>query len=83
MTLSPAQIKATSRVIDLNDSIPDITANYIHDSEHFQLPSDIFESLIFQAINDLIDEFAQHPEQYLKSHHQTAIDCIAHQYLNS
>lgn len=73
----------TSRIVDLSDSLPDITANLIQDSEHFQLPSDIFEDLIYQALNDLIDDFAQNPAYYLKPPHETAITCIANNYLNS
>lgn len=84
MTLSTiTKIQIVSRIIDLTDSIPDITANLIHDSEHFQLPSDIFEKLVFQALNDLIDEFAQNPDRYLKPHHRSEIDRIAHEYLES
>ncbi|NJO99010.1 MAG: hypothetical protein HC764_25945 [Pleurocapsa sp. CRU_1_2] len=72
------------RTIDLSDAIPDITANIILDSaEHYQLPSDIFEDVILQAVNDVIDDFAQNPDHYLKPHHYSAINCIADEYLNS
>ena len=85
MTLSTSSQVSTPKIpiIDLTDSITDITANLIHDSEHHQLPSDIFEKLVFQALNDLIDEFAQNPARYLKPHHQSEIDRIAEQYLES
>jgi hypothetical protein len=47
---------ANVRVIDVTDCIPDITANLIAASpEHSDLPSGIFESLVFEALNDLID----------------------------
>lgn len=69
--------------VDLTNAIPDIAASLIHDSEHSQLPSDIFEKLVFQALNDLVDDFAQDPAKYLKPHHETAIDLIAHEYLGS
>lgn len=69
--------------IDLTDCIPDIAANYVHDSEHFQLPSDIFEALIYKAVNELIDDFAQNPANYLKPCHETEFDSIANNYLNS
>ncbi len=39
------------------DSLADITDNIIQDSEHYLLPSDIFEKAILEAINDLIDDF--------------------------
>ena len=69
--------------IDLTDCIRDIAANYVHDSEHFQLPSDIFENLVFQALNELIDDFSQNPENYLKPCHETEFDSIANNYVNS
>ena len=83
MTFSLAQTEIVTRVIDLTDSLPDITASVIHDSEHHQLPSDIFEDTLFRALNDLIDDFAQNPSQYLKPHHQRQLDNIAHKYLDS
>ena len=55
--MNSSTIKDYPHIIDLTDSLPDITANIIHDSEHYQLPSDIFEDLVFQALNDLIDDF--------------------------
>lgn len=70
------------RIIDVTDSVPDITANLIHDSEHYLLPPDIFENIVFEALNELIDDFAQNPESYIKPHHQTQIDRTAQQYLN-
>ena len=83
MTLSISRTKATTRIIDLTDSLPDITANLMVDSEHDQLPSDIFEDALFSALNDLIDNFAMNPNQYLKPHHQSAIERVADDYLNS
>ena len=70
-------------VVDLSDAIADITANIIYDSEYSQLPSDIFESAVMEAINDLIDDFALNPDSYLKSKHLKRIDAIADEYLNS
>ena len=70
------------RIIDLTDSIPDITANLIHDSQHHQLPSELFENAVFEALNDLIDDFASDPDKYLKPHHQTLLDRTAELYLN-
>ena len=64
-------------------AIPDITANIIYDSEHFQLPSDIFENAVYEALNDLIDDFAENPQKYLKASHESKIDHIANNYLAS
>jgi len=70
--------------IDVNDCLGDITANYITDStEHYQLPSDIFENVVFEAMNDLVDDFAQDPDRFLKTCHTQQIDRIAQTYLNS
>ena len=69
--------------IDLSDAIADITANIIHNSEHFQLPSEIFEKAVIRAINDLVDDFAINPNKYLKRKHLKQINEIAHHYLNS
>ncbi len=76
MTQSLSTTK-TNYKLDLSDSVPDITANLIHDSRFNQLPSDIFESVIFQALNELIDDFALHPDKYLKPKHYSQIDAIA------
>ena len=42
---------AKVRIINVTDCIPDIASNYIHDSEHYQIPSEIFEDLILEALN--------------------------------
>ena len=68
-------------IIDLTDCVVDTTANIIYDSEYSQLPSDIFENTIFEALNDLIDDFAINPDRYLKLKHQQRIDRIAREYL--
>ena len=81
MTLSIARTQVISRIIDLTDSLADITANIIHDSEHHQLPFNLFEDAILEAINDLIDDFAINPDKYLKPKHKQKIDNIAAEYL--
>jgi len=88
MTISTSQPQATvskvnPRIIDLTDSIPDVTSNLIVDSEHYQLPPDIFENALYEALNDLIDDFAQNPNRYLKPKHYARIDAVAHEYINS
>ena len=83
MTLSISQAKVTPRIIDLTDAVPDIAANLIYGSEYHHLPSDIFEALIVQLINDLVDDLASDPQKYLKPQHQTQIERITQDYLNS
>jgi hypothetical protein len=74
---------AKVRAIDLTDCLADITSNIISaSSEHYLLPSDIFEDAVLTALNELIDDFAIDPAKYLKPHHQAEIDRIAHDYLN-
>ena len=70
-------------VIDLSDSIADITENIIDDLEYSHLPSDIFEKSVLKAINDLVDDFAIDPHKYLQPKHFKQIDAIAREYLNS
>ena len=67
----------------MTESVRDIAANLIYGGEYHHLPSDIFEQLIIELINDLVDDLASDPQKYLKPHHETKIDRIAHQYLNS
>ena len=81
MTLSISRTQVISRIIDLTDSLPDLTANIIKDSEHHQLPSSLFEDTILEAINDLIDNFAINPDKYLEAKHKQQIDNIAAEYL--
>ena len=81
MNQATLQTQTTDYQIDLTDSLADITANIIHDSEHYLLPSDIFEDAVLGAINDLIDDFANCPDRYLKPKHLKQIDSIAAKYL--
>ena len=81
MTLSIARTQVISCIIDLTDSLPDITGNIIHDSEHHRLPSNLFEDAILEAINDLIDDFAINPHKYLEPKHKQQIENIAAEYL--
>lgn len=74
---------STNRTIDLSQSLADITSNLIHDSEHHLLPSDLFENVLFEVIEDLIDDFALNPNQYLQPKHHDQINQIAEEYLNS
>lgn len=83
MTLSISQAKVTPRIIDLTDAVPDIAANLIYGGQYHQLPSDIFEQLIIELINDLVDDLASDPQKYLKPQHQTQIERITQDYLNS
>ena len=55
-------------IIDLTDCVADTTSN-------------IFENVVFEALNDLIDDFAINPDKYLKPKHKQQIDAIASQYL--
>lgn len=83
MSLSVAQTKVTPRQIDLTDSVPDIAANLIYGGQYHQLPSDIFEAFVIELINDFIDDLASDPQKYLQPHHETELDRIAQDYLNS
>lgn len=70
--------------IDVSECIGDITSNHIANStEHYQLPAHIFENAVFEALNDLVDDFAQDPDRFLNNRHTQQIDSIAQDYLNS
>ena len=83
VTLSTTQAKTIDRIIDLNDSLADIAANLIYGGQYHDLPSDIFEELVLKVINDQLNDLAADPQKYLQPHHETELDRIAHQYLNS
>ena len=57
MERATLQTQTPCHQIDLSECLTEITANIIHDSEHYLLPSDIFEKAVLEAINDLIDDF--------------------------
>lgn len=68
--------------IDLCDAIPDMAANLIHNSSFHNLPPDIFEQLVFEALEELIERFSIDPKCYLLPKHQEKIDQIAYDYLD-
>ena len=82
LSISPTQ-KTAPLIIDLTDAIGDIAANLIYGGQYHHLPSDIFEQLIVELINDTFDDLASDPQKYLKPDHEIQIDRIAQQYLNS
>ena len=71
-------------IIDASEFLDDVTTNYIFDSpDYHNLPSDIFEGTLFDALNDLIDDFAMNTHRYIKPQHLDEIDRIAIEYLYS
>ena len=77
------QIHQQQRIIDLTDALPDITSNLVVDSQHYNLPPSLFEDLMFEALNDLVDKFALNPNHYLEPKHYEKMTAIAAEYLNS
>ena len=71
-------------IINAGEFLDDVTANYIFDSpDYYNLPSDIFERTLFDALNGLIDDFATNTHRYIKPQHLDEIDRIAIEYLYS
>ncbi|BAZ47060.1 hypothetical protein NIES4102_42210 (plasmid) [Chondrocystis sp. NIES-4102] len=72
----------TNYQIDLCDAIPDIAANLIYQSEFNNFPPDIFEQLVFEILEELIERFSSDPKDYLLPKHQEKIEQIAYDYLD-
>ncbi|MDJ0902208.1 MAG: hypothetical protein QNJ55_25740 [Xenococcus sp. MO_188.B8] len=51
--------------IDLDFCMDDIAENYAHQEEYQQIPLEKIKEILFEGINNLIDDFANNPNQYL------------------
>ena len=83
---------ASSYNIDLDFCIDDIAENYIYQEEEYQqIPIKEIKEILFEGINDLIDDFAENPNKYLNhelsqrliklaAEHQESIDCDKYNY---
>ena len=64
--------------IDLDFCIADIADSFVYEKEEYQeIPASAVQSVMFEAINELIDEFAIDPEQYLSDHLTQKLDHLA------
>lgn len=77
-TLSSSQSMKTQQnpdySINLNDCIDDIADNLVYQTEFDDIPTDIYIPIFFELINDIIDDIATAPEQFIKLKHQKLIE---------
>jgi CRISPR/Cas system-associated protein Cas10 (large subunit of type III CRISPR-Cas system) len=68
--------------ISLSDCLEDIASNFIYaESEYSDVPPFVLIPLMFDAINDLIDEFSSNPEKYISKALRQKIDEVVAEYL--
>jgi hypothetical protein len=74
--------KTDQYTISLSDCLEDIAENFIYaESEYSQVPSFVLVPLMFEAVNDLIDEFSSNPEEYVSDRLRKKIDEAVSEYL--
>ena len=58
--------KTNQYTISLSDCLEDIAENFIYaESEYSHVPPFVLVPIMFEAVNDLIDEFSTNPEKYI------------------
>jgi hypothetical protein len=68
--------------ISLSDCLEDIAENFIYaESEYSQVPSFVLVPFMFEAVNDLIDEFSTTPKKYISDRLRKKIDEAVSEYL--
>ncbi len=68
--------------ITLDDCLEDIASNFIYEeSEYSQVPPFVLIPLMFEAVNDLIDQFSSSPEKYLSHALRQKIERTVNEYL--
>ena len=76
------QQSANSYTISLDDCLEDIASNFIYaEKEYSDVPPFVLIPLMFEAVNDLIDEFSNSPEKYINKSLRQKIDETVNEYL--
>ena len=71
----------TSFNLDLDFCIADIADNFVYEREEYQeIPASIVQSVMFEAINNLLDEFANNPEPYINERLRKKLNRLAVEY---
>ena len=71
-----------SYTISLSDCLEDIAENFIYaESEYSHVPSFVLVPLMFEAINEWIEEFSTNPEKYIGVRLRQKIDETVSKYL--
>ncbi len=74
--------KSNQYTISLSDCLEDIASNFIYaESEYSDVPPFVLIPIMFEAINDLIDEFSNDPEKYISDRLREKIDEVVAEYL--
>ena len=67
---------------NLKEHAKDIAENFIYvESEYSDVPPFVLIPIMFEAINDLIDEFSSNPEKYISNTLRQKIDETVNEYL--
>ncbi len=67
--------------INLDNCIDDMAENYIYQSEDYQnIPLEKIKEILLKAIDDLIDDFADNPNKYLKQNLSNQLIKLAAEY---
>ncbi|MEY4518559.1 MAG: hypothetical protein RLZZ499_1158 [Cyanobacteriota bacterium] len=68
--------------ISLSDCLEDIAENFIYaESEYSHVPSFVLVPIMFEAVNDLIDEFSSSPKKYISDRLREKLDEVVSEYL--
>lgn len=74
--------KTDRYIISLSDCLEDIASNFIYaESEYSDVPPFVLIPIMFEAVNDLIDEFSTSPEKYISNALREKIDEVVAEYL--
>jgi hypothetical protein len=74
--------KINQYTISLSDCLEDIAENFIYaESEYSHVPSSVLVPIMFEAVNDLIDEFSSSPEKYISDRLREKLDEVVSEYL--
>lgn len=82
--MTSSTISDSSFTLNLRNCIQDTADNFVYESsEYCDVPADVFELSLFQALEELIEDFSTHPSKYLKSNHLEHIKRTALDYRHS
>lgn len=74
--------KTNQYTISLSDCLEDIAENFIYaESEYSHVPPFVLVPIMFEAVNDLIDEFSTNPEKYISARLREKLDETVSKYL--
>ncbi len=74
--------KTDRYTISLSDCLEDIAENFIYaEKEYSHVPPFVLVPIMFEAVNDLIDEFSNNPEKYLSVRLRQKLDETYREYL--